>query len=100
VRQTLKRKPPQARHTNFSHHLIKTAVDGFGLGEDLGNAGDDGHTTKDLGKGTGLGLSQVHGFAELSGGEVRVESQEGKGACFTLYVPRTSDPDAVSPGVD
>lgn len=58
------------------------------------------YTTKDLGKGTGLGLSQVHGFAELSGGEVRVESQEGKGACFTLYVPRTSDPDAVSPGVD
>ena len=44
-------------------------------------------TTKELGKGTGLGLSQVFGFARQSRGEVMVESEPGRGATFTLYVP-------------
>ena len=57
-------------------------------------------TTKDVGKGTGLGLSQVFGFAKQSGGEVTVLSQEGRGAAFRLYLPRTHGgaPDAQAPG--
>ena len=47
-------------------------------------------TTKDVGQGTGLGLSQVFGFAKQSGGEVTVESQIGRGATFTLYLPRAA----------
>ena len=31
-------------------------------------------TTKGIGKGTGLGLSMVHGFAEQSGGLLRLRS--------------------------
>ena len=46
-------------------------------------------TTKEVGKGTGLGLSQVFGFAKQSGGEVAVQSQEGRGATFLLYLPRS-----------
>ena len=42
-------------------------------------------TTKD--KGTGLGLAVVKHNAELYGGRVRVESELGKGAKFTLVFP-------------
>lgn len=44
-------------------------------------------TTKGVGEGTGLGLSQVFGFTEQSGGEVVVESEQGHGATFTMYLP-------------
>ncbi|WP_156679968.1 PAS domain S-box protein [Sphingomonas profundi] len=47
-------------------------------------------TTKDVGKGTGLGLSQVFGFAKQSGGDVMVESVEGEGSTFTIYLPRAA----------
>jgi PAS domain S-box-containing protein len=44
-------------------------------------------TTKSFGEGTGLGLSQVFGFAKQIGGAAAVESELGKGATFTLYLP-------------
>ena len=49
-------------------------------------------TTKEVGQGTGLGLSQVFGFAKQSGGEVEVDSVEGEGTTFTLYLPRATSP--------
>lgn len=45
-------------------------------------------TTKEVGAGTGLGLSQVIGFAKQSDGEIAVESEQGQGTTFTLYLPR------------
>jgi signal transduction histidine kinase len=45
-------------------------------------------TTKPEGKGTGLGLSMAHGFAEQSGGHLRLASQLGQGTTVTLYLPR------------
>jgi PAS domain S-box-containing protein len=44
-------------------------------------------TTKPAGKGTGLGLSQVYGFVRQSDGEVHVQSKEGAGTTFTVYLP-------------
>ena len=46
-------------------------------------------TTKEVGKGTGLGLSMVYGLMKQSGGHVSIESEEGIGSKFTLYLPRT-----------
>ncbi|WP_213286558.1 PAS domain S-box protein [Bradyrhizobium sp. sGM-13] len=45
-------------------------------------------STKQFGVGTGLGLSMVFGFAKQSGGSVVVESEEGKGACFRILLPK------------
>jgi signal transduction histidine kinase/CheY-like chemotaxis protein len=50
------------------------------------------YTTKGVGKGTGLGLSQVYGFAKQSGGEIRVESEPGRGTTFTMCLPRAAAP--------
>ena len=36
-------------------------------------------TTKPIGEGTGLGLSMIYGFAQQSGGQVRIYSEVGKG---------------------
>jgi len=44
-------------------------------------------TTKEVGKGTGLGLSQVYGFIAQSGGDVTIDSEEGKGTTISMYLP-------------
>jgi len=45
-------------------------------------------TTKPFGSGSGLGLSMVFGFVRQSGGDIRVDSEVGKGTCVTLLLPR------------
>jgi PAS domain S-box-containing protein len=48
-------------------------------------------TTKEIGKGSGLGLAQVYGFAEQSGGAVRIDSTPGRGTRVMLLLPRSHD---------
>lgn len=67
---------------------LRIADTGNGMSADIVNRiFDPFFTTKAPGKGTGLGLSQVYGFVKQSGGEVRVDSQEGEGTTFEILIP-------------
>lgn len=55
--------------------------------EDLETVFDPFFTTKEPGKGTGLGLSVSRAIVEGAGGEIRAESEKGKGSTFTVILP-------------
>jgi signal transduction histidine kinase len=44
-------------------------------------------TTKAPGKGTGFGLATVFGIVQAQGGSIDVESVEGKGSTFSVFLP-------------
>jgi len=53
-------------------------------------------TTKPRGGGTGLGLSVSQGIVRKLGGYIRVRSKVGEGSSFTVVLPITQVPSAVS----
>lgn len=44
-------------------------------------------TSKPIGEGTGLGLSISHEIVKQHDGKIEVTSEEGKGSCFSVYIP-------------
>jgi two-component system cell cycle sensor histidine kinase/response regulator CckA len=55
-------------------------------------------TTKEDGEGTGLGLSTVYGIVTQAGGCITVDSTEGDGSTFQIYLPAATEPAAAQPG--
>jgi len=51
-------------------------------------------TTKDKAEGTGMGLSVVHGIVRDHRGGITVQSEPGRGAAFTVYLPEVKGPAA------
>ena len=69
---------------------VAATVKDNGIGipdENLSQVFDLFYTSKPAGKGTGLGLSIVHNILKKLGGEIRVESEYGKGSSFTVVLP-------------
>jgi signal transduction histidine kinase len=82
--------------TKFSRgeRLVRVRVTDTGEGirpEDLEKIFDPFFTTKSPDKGTGLGLSVSASLIESMGGEIKVESELGKGTTFEIYFPVAGD---------
>jgi two-component system sensor histidine kinase HydH len=66
--------------------IIEVADDGHGFSEaDKSKIFEPFFTTKS--GGTGLGLYVTHGIVEQHGGYILVDSTEGRGTVFTIYLP-------------
>jgi CheY-like chemotaxis protein len=74
-----------------AYGVIQVADTGIGVPRHLiSKIFDPFFTTKPIGKGTGLGLSQVFGITRQSGGTVQIDSDEGDGARFTIWLPQAA----------
>jgi two-component system NtrC family sensor kinase len=73
---------------------IYVAIADTGTGipaETLGKIFDPFFTTKEVGKGTGLGLSIAYDIIKKHKGEIKVDSEVGKGTSFTISIPIVED---------
>jgi len=77
-----------ARVSGSDYVVVEVSDTGCGISpENTKRIFDPFFTTKPLGKGSGLGLSVCHSILIAHGGEISVESEEGKGTTFRLILP-------------
>ncbi|MCZ6676984.1 MAG: ATP-binding protein, partial [Candidatus Poribacteria bacterium] len=75
-------------HADETNVYIEIADTGCGISaESLSKIFDAFFTTKPVGKGTGLGLSISYSIIQKHGGDIRVESEMGKGTTFFITLP-------------
>jgi two-component system, cell cycle sensor histidine kinase and response regulator CckA len=87
---------PGAAPGEYVAITIRDTGDGMSP-ETLSRAFEPFFTTKPVGGGTGLGLSICYGIVKQARGFITVQSVEGSGTTFTVFLPRTTTaPVAVS----
>lgn len=68
--------------------FVRFSDTGSGIkSEDLKKIFEPFFTTKEPGKGTGLGLPITRGIVRKFGGEIKVDSVEGRGTTFSIVLP-------------
>jgi PAS domain S-box-containing protein len=71
---------------------LTVADSGVGIPEEIQpHVFEPFYTTKEPGKGTGLGLATVFGIIKQSEGHITLDSVEGGGATFRVYLPRVQE---------
>ena len=71
---------------------IRIKDDGVGIPEEVRSSiFDPFFTTKGVGKGTGMGLAMAYGCVGNHNGWIHVESREGKGTEFFIFLPQAQD---------
>lgn len=80
----------EAEADGDTHLILRCRDNGAGIPpENLNRIFDPFFTTRMGRDGTGLGLNIVHNIVTgMLGGEISVSSEPGRGACFTLRLPR------------
>ncbi len=74
--------------------MLSVSDTGCGLPDDLrANLFRPFVTTKEPGAGAGLGLATVHGIVRRAGGWMEMDSQEGVGTSFRVWLPRVESCD-------
>nr|WP_320010979.1 ATP-binding protein [uncultured Desulfobulbus sp.] len=69
--------------------LVTVEDNGEGIADELlKKIFDPFFTTREVGTGMGLGLSIVDRIVRGISGHIEVESEPGKGTCFSVYIPR------------
>ncbi len=67
--------------------VVEVRDTGVGMAPDVqARIFDPFFTTKAVGEGTGLGLSICHGIIDSMGGRIQVESVQGRGSTFRVYL--------------
>ena len=93
--RTLTSRPDEVGLASGDYVVLAVSDEGAGIPPDLlDQVLEPFFTTKEMGKGTGLGLSMVYGFAQQSGGTLRIDSEVGIGTRVEIWLPRaTADTD-------
>lgn len=89
-KQAIKNKGTISIRTSTRDNKVRIVIQDNGSGiskENLQKVFDPGFTTKGTGVGAGLGLSISYQIIQDHRGEIKVESEPGKGTVFTIILP-------------
>jgi two-component system, NtrC family, sensor kinase len=87
----VQRPPRKQGESTVACLRLSVKDEGTGIrADDLPHVFEPFFTTKEVGKGTGLGLSVTHGIIQDQGGWIEVDTEVGRGSCFSIFLPKAA----------